>query len=189
MLSVIAKSPQGRSLLYVLKWKYGCHSLNLCTSSYSLFPIFSFCLLHAATFVLFLRFELKKHAEILIPQHAGSVLIFTPPGTPRRDSGPCIDSSQLTNGHAGDVDQPKVESEVHLMRTPQDFDFGAVELTIPSPFVNGEVPDLEKEAALQRMNDITGKLIESEEKYLDDLRSLVEVWSLLVLCNQVMHIK
>lgn len=78
---------------------------------------------------------------------------------------------------------------MHLMTTPQDFDFGAVELTIPSPFVNGEVPDLEKEAALQRMNDITDKLIESEEKYVDDLRSLSEVWSLLVLCNQAMDIK
>ena len=127
--------------------------------------------------VLFLRLELKKHAELLIPQHAGSVLIFTPPGSPRRDSAPCIDSSRLTNGLAGDLDQPKVESEVHLMTTPQDFDFGAVELTIPSPFVNGEVPNLEKEAALQRMNDITDKLIESEEKYVKDLRSLAEVWS------------
>lgn len=70
------------------------------------------------------------------------------------------------------------------MTTPQDFDFGAVELTIPSPFVNGEVPNLEKEAARQRMNDITNRLIESEEKYLEDLSSLTEVWSVIVLPNQ-----
>ena len=135
-------------------------------------------LLHAVTFVFFCSLEPRKHAELLIPQHAGSVLIFTPPGTPRRDSAPCIDASRLTNGHAGDLDQPRVESEVHLMTTPQDFDFDAVELTIPSPFVNGEAPDMEKEAALQRMNDITDKLIETEAKYVDDLRSLAEVWIL-----------
>ena len=127
-----------------------------------------------------LSLEPRKHAELLIPQHAGSVLIFTPPGTPRRDSDPCIDSSRLANGHPDDIDQPKVESEVHLMTMPQGFNFEAIELSIPSPFVNGEAPDLEKEAALQRMNDITDRLIETEEKYVDDLRSLAEVWSLII---------
>ena len=66
------------------------------------------------------------------------------------------------------------------MTTPQDFNFEAIELSIPSPFLNGEAPDLEKEAALQRMNDITDRLIETEEKYVDDLRSLAEVWSLII---------
>lgn len=69
------------------------------------------------------------------------------------------------------------------MTMPQDFDFDAVELIIPSPFVNGEAPDLEKEAARQRMNDITDKLIESEERYVDDLRSLAEVWNFMNLCD------
>ena len=45
--------------------------------------------------------------------------------------------------------------------------------------MNGEAPDLEKEFALQRMNDITDTLIETEEKYVDDLRSLAEVCSLI----------
>ena len=123
--------------------------------------------------------EPRKHAELLIPQHAGSVLIFTPPGTPRRMSDPCIDASRLVNGHADDIEQPKVESEAYLMTTPQDFNFDAIELTIPSPFVNGDAPDLEKDVALQRMNDITDTLIETEEKYVDDLRSLAEVCSLM----------
>ena len=70
------------------------------------------------------------------------------------------------------------------MTTPRNFDFGAVELTIPSPFVNGEVPNLEKEAARQRMNDITHRLIESEEKYLEDLSSLAEVRSVIVFPTQ-----
>ncbi|KAJ7353789.1 Rho guanyl-nucleotide exchange factor [Desmophyllum pertusum] len=114
--------------------------------------------------------EPSKHVqEILIPQHAGSVLIFTPPGTPRRGSAPCIDASQLPNGHPD-----RVESEVRLMTTPKDFNFDAVELTLPYPFVNGDAPDVDKEAELQRMNDITDKLIESEEEYVDDLRSLAE---------------
>ena len=119
--------------------------------------------------------EPKSHAEILIPQNAGSVLIFTPPDTPRRQSIPCVDSSQLPNGHGTEFDQPKVESEVRLNTIPQGFDFGAIELTIPSPFVNGEVPNVKREAALQRMDEITDKLIASEINYLDDLRSLTEV--------------
>ena len=119
--------------------------------------------------------ESAKHAELVIPQHAGSVLIFTPPGTPRRGSAPCIDASQLPNGHPADEDQPRVESEVHLMTTPTDFNFDAVEITLPYPYMNGEAPDLDKEAELQRMDAITDKLIESEEKYVDDLRSLAEV--------------
>jgi len=121
-----------------------------------------------------------KHVELLIPQHAGSVLIFTPPGTPRRGSAPCVDSSQLANGHPAVEDQPRVESEVHLMTTPTDFNFGAVELTLPYPYMNGEAPDSDKEAELQKMNAITDKLIESEEKYVDDLRSLAEVWPFTV---------
>lgn len=90
---------------------------------------------------------------------------------------PCIDSSQVVNGHASDKDQPKVESEVCLETTPQGFDFGAIELTIASPFVNGEVRDVKREAAVQQMNEITDRLIASEEKYLNDLRSLTEVRS------------
>ena len=133
----------------------------------------------ALTFCWLFSLEPRKHAELLIPQHAGSVLIFTPPGTPRRMSDPCIDASSLVNGHADDIEQPKVESEAYLMTTPQDFNFDAIELTIPSPFVNGEAPDLEKQVALQRMNDITDTLIETEEKYVDDLRSLAEVRSLM----------
>lgn len=125
----------------------------------------------------------SKHVELLIPQHAGSVLIFTPPGTPRRGSAPCVDSSQLPNGHPADEDQPRVESEVHVMTTPTDFNFDAVELTFPYPYVNGEAPDLDKEAELQKMNAITDKLIESEEKYVDDLRSLAEVWSWIIEIN------
>lgn len=117
----------------------------------------------------------NSHAEIVIPQHAGSVLIFTPPGTPRRLSIPCVDSSHVANGHASDHDQPKVESELCLETTPQGFDFGAIELTIASPCVNGEVLDMKREAALQQMNEITDRLIASEEKYLSDLRSLTEV--------------
>lgn len=128
-----------------------------------------------------IRMEPPKHVELLIPQHAGSVLIFTPPGTPRRGSAPCIDASQLPNGHPTDEDQPRVESEVHLMTTPKDFNFDAVEFTFPYPYVNGEAPDLDKEAELQKMNAITDKLIESEEKYVDDLRSLAEVRSLNVI--------
>ncbi|XP_044172414.1 triple functional domain protein-like [Acropora millepora] len=116
----------------------------------------------------------NSHAEIVIPQHAGSVLIFTPPGTPRRLSIPCVDSSHVANGHASDHDQPKVESELCLETTPQGFDFGAIELTIASPCVNGEVLDMKREAALQQMNEITDRLIASEEKYLSDLRSLTE---------------
>jgi len=46
--------------------------------------------------------------------------------------------------------------------------------------MNGEAPDLDKEAELQKMNAITDKLIESEEKYVDDLRSLAEVWSWII---------
>lgn len=122
------------------------------------------------------RLERAKHAELLIPQHAGSVLIFTPPGTPRRGSAPWIDASKLPNGHSAGEDQPRVESELHLMTTPSDFNFDAVELTLPYPYVNGEAPDSEKqEAKLQRMNAITDKLVESENKYVDDLRSLAEV--------------
>ena len=45
--------------------------------------------------------------------------------------------------------------------------------------MNGEAPDLDKEAELQKMNAITDKLIESEEKYVDDLKSLSEVFSLI----------
>ena len=137
------------------------------------------CISLSLMFCWFFSLEPRKHAELLIPQHAGSVLIFTPPGTPRRMSDPCIDASRLVNGHADDIEQPKVESEIYLMTTPQDFNFDAIELTIPSPFVNGEAPDLEKEVALQRMNDITETLIETEEKYVDDLRSLAEVCSLM----------
>ena len=142
-------------------------------------------IVHYIKFIFALMFcwlfslEPRKHAELLIPQHAGSVLIFTPPDTPRRMSDPCIDASRLVNGHADDIEQPKVESEAYLMTTPQDFNFDAIELTIPSPFVNGEAPDLEKQVALQRMNDITDTLIETEEKYVDDLRSLAEVRSLM----------
>lgn len=66
------------------------------------------------------------------------------------------------------------------MTTPKDFNFDAVELTLPYPYVNGEAPDLDKEAELQRMNAIADKLIESEEKYVDDLRSLAEVWSWII---------
>lgn len=128
--------------------------------------------------------EPPKHVELLIPQHAGSVLIFTPPGTPRRGSSPCIDASQLPNGHPTDEDQPRVESEVHLMTTPKDYNFDAVEFTFPYPYVNGEAPDLDREAELQKMNAITDKLIESEEKYVDDLRSLAEVRSLNVIMVQ-----
>lgn len=69
------------------------------------------------------------------------------------------------------------------MTTPKDFNFDAVELTLPYPFVNGDAPDVDKEAELQRMNDITDKLIESEEEYVDDLRSLAEVWRLIVMHN------
>ena len=133
------------------------------------------------------RIQPPKHVELLIPQHAGSVLIFTPPETPRRGSAPCVDSSQLPNGHAADEDQPTVESAVHLMTTPKDFNFDAVELTLPYPYMNGEAPDLDKEAELQKMNAITDKLIESEEKYVDDLRSLAEVfsWVIEITCNAV----
>lgn len=69
------------------------------------------------------------------------------------------------------------------MTTPKDFNFDAVELTLPYPFVNGDAPDVDKEAELQTMNDITDKLIESEEEYVDDLRSLAEVWRLIVMHN------
>lgn len=69
------------------------------------------------------------------------------------------------------------------MTTPTDFNFDAVELTFPYPYVNGEAPDLDKEAELQKMNAITDKLIESEEKYVDDLRSLAEVWSWIIEIN------
>ena len=53
--------------------------------------------------------------------------------------------------------------------------------------MNGEAPDLDKEAELQKMNGITDKLIESEEKYVDDLRSLAEVfsWVIEITCNAV----
>ena len=125
----------------------------------------------------------SKHVELLIPQHAGSVLIFTPPGTPRRGSAPCVDSTQLANGHPADEDQPRVESEIHLMTTPKDFNFDAVELTLPYPYVNGEASDLDRESELQKMNAITDNLIESEERYVDDLRSLAEVWSWIVEIN------
>jgi len=37
------------------------------------------------------------------------------------------------------------------------------------------VLDMKREAALQQMNEITDRLIASEEKYLSDLRSLTEV--------------
>ena len=66
------------------------------------------------------------------------------------------------------------------MTTPKDFNFDAVELTLPYPYMNGEAPDLDKEAELQKMNAITDKLIESEEKYVDDLRSLAEVLSWVI---------
>ena len=71
------------------------------------------------------------------------------------------------------------------MTTPKDFNFEAVELTLPYPYMNGEAPDLDKEAELQKMNAITDKLIESEEKYVDDLRSLAEVfsWVIEITCN------
>lgn len=71
------------------------------------------------------------------------------------------------------------------MTTPKDFNFDAVELTLPYPYMNGEAPDLDKEAELQKMNAITDKLIETEEKYVDDLKSLAEVFSLVteITCN------
>ena len=65
------------------------------------------------------------------------------------------------------------------MTTPKDFNFDAVELTLPYPYMNGEAPDLDKEAELQKMNAITDKLIGSEQKYVDDLKSLAEVFSLV----------
>lgn len=70
------------------------------------------------------------------------------------------------------------------MTTPKDYNFDAVEFTFPYPYVNGEAPDLDREAELQKMNAITDKLIESEEKYVDDLRSLAEVRSLNVIMVQ-----
>ena len=69
------------------------------------------------------------------------------------------------------------------MTTPKDFNFDAVELTLPYPYVNGEASDLDRESELQKMNAITDNLIESEERYVDDLRSLAEVWSWIVEIN------
>ena len=126
------------------------------------------------------RLQHTKHAELLIPQHAGSVLIFTPPDTPRRGSAPYVDSSKLPNGHSADEGQPRFESEVHLMTTPNDFNFDAVKLTLPYPFMNGEAPASDKGAKLRRMNAITDRLIESESNYVDDLKSLAEVMFLFL---------
>ena len=125
------------------------------------------------------RLEASRHVELVIPQNAGSVLIFTPPGTPRRGSLPTVDPTRIPNGHAAGPEQQTVASEIHLATTPKDFDM--VELSIPSPFVNGEAPDLKKEAALQRMNDVADKLIESEENYVNELNSLAEVWNYKII--------
>lgn len=92
----------------------------------------------------------------MIPQNAGTVLIFTPPGTPRRGS--------TTSGTASQ----------DLSHPPKDG-FGMVEVTIQSPFANGESGNVLEQSALKTMEDVIDDLVKTEEKYVDELGSLVQV--------------
>lgn len=50
-----------------------------------------------------------------------------------------------------------------------------VEVTIQSPFANGESGNVLEQSALKTMEDVIDDLVKTEEKYVDELGSLVQV--------------
>ena len=81
----------------------------------------------------------------------------------------------LENGDAsndGQKDRQRIGSEVSV--TPVAGGFEMVELTV-KPFVDGKPVDIQKEAALRKMDDLVDEMIRSEQEYVNELTSLVEV--------------
>lgn len=95
-------------------------------------------------------------AEVVVPQFAGQALVFTPPSTPpRRLSIP-----------------ETVGTEVQVV----PFNgMGTVEFKLQGPFGDKKQDDTSKQTALTRLDELTRSLIESEENYIGELHSIVEV--------------
>jgi hypothetical protein len=105
-------------------------------------------------------FRPPGRAEVFIPQFAGHAIVFTPPVTPpRRSSTP-----------------ETTESQVQF--TPSTEGFAPVEFKLQGPFGDAKPVDTAKQAALNRLDELTRILIDSEENYVGELKSIVEVWNL-----------
>ena len=129
-------------------------------------------------YILCLSFRPQRQlTEIIVPQYAGGVLVFTPPGTPRRTSltGP-ITAKQVFENGSSTTDRNKfrqsVGSEVSVSSTDEGFEM--VELTV-QPFIDGMPVDNQRKAAFKKMDDVVDELLLSEQKYVEDLTALVEV--------------
>lgn len=112
-------------------------------------------------------FRPPGRTEVFVPQFAGQAIVFSPPIIPFVP----ISSPETT------------ESELQF--APPSDGFAPVEFKLQGPFVDAKPKpkplDTAKQAALTRLDELTRILIDSEENYVDELRSIVEVWNNLVV--------
>lgn len=93
---------------------------------------------------------------MVVPQFAGQALVFTPPTTPpRRLSIP-----------------DTVGTELQVV--PFSEGMGTIEFKLQGPFGDQKPADASKQGQT-RLDELTRILIESEENYIGELRSIVEV--------------